>query len=84
VKEGEDLIGHETGEADEDDDGKNLVEIPEAFLRFDHLGEAAFHADEFRDDQPCPRPVAPVTRASPLVMVTASTFPATYASMDST
>jgi hypothetical protein len=40
VKEGEDLIGHETGEADEDDDGKNLVEIPEASLRFVHLGEA--------------------------------------------
>ena len=56
MEEGEDLIGQKTGEADKDDDRKYLVEIPEASLRFDDLGEAAFHADEFRDDQPCPRP----------------------------
>ena len=56
VEPGEDLIGDETGDADEDDDGEDAIEVAEAALGFDELGEAAFDADEFGDDEPGPGP----------------------------
>ena len=56
AEEGENLVGEEPDQADENDDRVDTVKVPPAPLRLDELGETALHPDEFGDDKPGPGP----------------------------